>query len=759
MNNIFIYVSIGFGVLLLIGFGLGMLRSWKKSLIRFGILFGDLLISLFTAPAIAKLVVKKIATGTKIAIFNFNVDLAEVIEGIAGENISSELAGAESTTAEVATGLINILTNVALFVILFLSIWLLSLIIYWIVCAVVHHCKKEEIKKGEEKKRENIGLRFVGGFVGLLSMCAFCFAFLIPLFGTVDICNKFLDGVKQEETASAYSPASTVAGRLYYTEDEKIGKIETYIEKYEGIKTKYDKSFVGGLFNFTGLSKLGAYSFSYLTNVKSGNLDLSLTDESVAIISTYNAYKDTFVENGFNIKENDSVDGLINVYEKAATSEIVKSYMVELLPTMADKWTDGEKFFGISNPIDNEFSPVFNQVLQVFKVKSMTRIDSNIKTLLNVVKDANNNNLIATIQGDGNITEYLRGNTTLIKDTITTLSTTEEFRNNLPAIFNELLRVVYGDVVGGESTIPKSEDLNVSIDNWEAEANNLQNIFNTIMGLYGDVLDSAEAETNNVAQLGTFGKVLDLARDSKMLSESLKQFIIGYISSDKINFGSKNEIVKEKLLGYIRDKWDVAEFNYEMTFSSLAKTADVLGDLTADGKKPNLSDMEDVLKDLVKPENEESRKVVGELLKDENVSESLFGTGTTADAAKDVVQRLVEKADEKTIDDDIAAGQALLDVAQKYEDKEKGETLKPEEADTIVDSLKKSTTMMEMLKEASDAKTNPDPENSNSLGDVIKDLNDADKKAIADSVAKNQSLTEEQRGIFENLFGTGTVQG
>ena len=146
-------------------------------------------------------------------------------------------------------------------------------------------------------------------------------------------------------------------------------------------------------------------------------------------------------------------------------------------------------------------------------------------------------------------------------------------------------------------------------------------------------------------------------------------------------------------------------------------------------------------------------------MKDENVSESLFGTGTTADAAKDVVQRLVEKADEKTIDDDIAAGQALLDVAQKYEDKEKGETLKPEEADTIVDSLKKSTTMMEMLKEASDAKTNPDPENSNSLGDVIKDLNDADKKAIADSVAKNQSLTEEQRGIFENLFGTGTVQG
>ena len=538
---------------------------------------------------------------------------------------------------------------------------------------------------------------------------------------------------------------------MYYTEDEKIGKIETYIEKYADIKTKYDKSVLGGFYNFTGLGKLGALSFGYLTNVKSDNLNINLTNESVAVISTYNAYKETFVEKKFDVKNNDSVDGLKSVYDKATKSEIVNSYLVELLPTLSDKWSSGEKFFGIANPLDNEFTPVFNQILQVFRVKSLPRINSNVNALFDLIKVANNNQLIASLQDNVEITEYMKNNTTLVKEAIVTLSKTEEFRNNLPTIFNELLKVVYNDVVGGENTIPDATNVQIADDGWETEANNLQGIFNTIMGLYGDVQDNTEE--NNVDQLGTFGKVLDLSRNSKMLGNSLKEFIIGYINSGKINFGENNTKVKDKLLQYIGSEWENAEFSFEDTFSTLAETAAMLKDLQAEGKKPNLSEMGDLLKDMVG--NESSRDMLKDLLDDKEITDSLFGTDDSSKAVKDVVKSIVDGADEESLDKDIAAGQAVLDIVQ--ESKDKGGQITDENAGELVDALSSSDTMMDLLKQASDAKDSGDPSQTTPLGEMIDKLDENTKKSIADSVAGNQGLTENQRAIFESLFGEGTV--
>ena len=140
-----------------------------------------------------------------------------------------------------------------------------------------------------------------------------------------------------------------------------------------------------------------------------------------------------------------------------------------------------------------------------------------------------------------------------------------------------------------------------------------------------------------------------------------------------------------------------------------------------------------------------------DLLEDDDITESLFGTGESAEAAKDVVKQLVENAKEDKIEDDIAAGQAVLDIVQKSQDGDK--TLDENDADALVESLQKSDTIMDMLDQAA---KDQDSGTENSLQGMIDGLDDAVKGQIADSASKSGSLTPEQKTIFDKLFGQGT---
>lgn len=736
--NIFAIISSVFGVLLLFGFLIGVFRSWKKSLIRFAILIVDVVISLFVSPAIVKAVIKKVSNGTTLSIFNFNIDFSEIIENFVGGDMAKDIISAESTTNQLATSLINIVVNVVMFFVIFISLWLLSLIIYGIISLIVGHVRK---KDGEEKTQQHVWQRLIGGFVGFISMCVIAFALLIPVFGAMNICNQFLKENSAEAVASARSNSSSyIAGNLYYTEDEKIGKVETYIEKYSAYKEKYDRSFVGGFFNITGIGKLGGISFKYLTTVSSGELNVNLTDEMVVAISTYNAYKETFVENDFDIANNTSVDRLISIYDNATRSKIISSYMVELIPTMAERWTSGEKFLGIASPITGEYEKVGNELFSVFKVKSSTRIDSNIKAILNLIKVANNNNLISAYRqteagASFDVTGYLSNENTLVKDVILTLSTTQEFRNSIPTIFNELLKILYDDVVGGENPIKDISSEEISQIDWNFEAENLQNIVNEIIGIY-NVSSKATDNKTLIQELGNIGKLIDYSRQSKILSRSLKEFIIGYINSDKLNIGENSDKVKETLTKYIDEEWDNEEFSFEDAFATIGEAAMVIIEI----KEATLDGLQSILDGVIL--NEDTQKIVLELMKSDIV-ENLVGTNENSAVVKEVLIEIISETNLGNLEKDIAAGEKIIDIVNSSNREEK---LKDDEAREIVETLAESKTIMGLLEKVAD-------DESSHVSNIADKLDSEEKDLILQEIENSEKIDPDKKLILNKLFG------
>lgn len=754
--NIFLILSSVFLGLLIFGFLWGMLRSWRKSLLRFGILVIDLIIAIFCSPLIAKAIIKQVAHGTTITIFNFSFDFGDIINDLIGSNITGDMASVETVTNELATGLINVVMNIVVFFLLFIVLWLFSLIIYAIIWAIIKHAGGKGRKEKGEKKHESIWLRLVGGLVGTLSMCVIFFAFAVPVFGAMNICNNFVES--EEKKGSAYAAgisSSLICGRPYYKEDEKIGQIETYVEKYSEIKEQYDKSIVGGFCNAMGLSALGGKTFGYLTNVSAGDLKLNFSDELVAVIKTYNAYKDAFVVNQFDIKDNKSVDRLANVYDNLTGSEIINRYVVEILPTMSDKWSNGESFMGVNNPLaDSEFNPVVCKLLNVFSVKNSDRINTNVKVLFKLIKVANDpNHFIEAItstapEGENIVINYFSDNKTFVRDFINTLSETEEFRNNLPGVFNEVLKVLYDSMVGGVNPIQNLTNDQIAGINWTAEADNMQNVVNGLMEFY-KLLEMPEVEL--AEELGTVGKVIDYARRSQILSESLKSFIVGYIDSENVKFSDDvetNTKIKNELKYHIEKRWSYEEnpnFSFETTFRAIAETVKVVNNIASSIGDVSLKDFSNVLKDIVKDEG--SKDAILEIV-DSSLTDEFIGNNDSAVVIKDIFVDFIRNSSEETVDKDIAAGQKIVEVVKASENNSGLGLDDQVKSDAFVEAITGSDNMMNILKNSSE---NEGDKLSGMTSD-IDEISSNNIKSSAEKLASEGKISESHKNIILNLF-------
>ena len=318
--NIFVIASSVFFTIIVLGFAWGFFRGWCKSLIRLGVLVGDFIISLFVAPVISKAVVGNITSGSQISIFGLTIDFQSIVEGYFGSDLDSALG----TTAALASSLMNVVINVVLFILMFILINIISLIVYGIVLLV--------LRKNREKdkvKKEHIGLKFLGGFEGLISSIVLLFVFLVPFFGIMDVLNNAVkEEPKPQATASAQSLSSSfMCGELYYTDDENIGEIEYYIESYASLKKKYNSSLMGFVFKYTGLNKLGCVSFNHLSTVKVDGEKIKLNNEIVTVINTYNIYKDTFINKDLDFTKAETIDSILTIYNEAKNSSFAKKYV------------------------------------------------------------------------------------------------------------------------------------------------------------------------------------------------------------------------------------------------------------------------------------------------------------------------------------------------------------------------------------------------------------------------------------------------
>lgn len=797
--NIFLIASLTILGLLLVGFLIGYYRSWKRSLVRFFIDIGIFLVSLFTAPAISNVVIDNFTNGTSLTLPGLTFDFYDMLSKGLSPEIASDLELASGTTESLIISIMHVAINVVIFLLVFILLSMLSMLIFWITCAVIkHNRKKNGVEPKEMSKGKKIGLRFVGAGIGTISMVLLIFAFLVPIFGVMNMCNGFVQNTQSESAAAAsLNSQNMTSSRLYYTDDPSIGQVETYIATYDDLKTDFDKSPAGVVFNALGITKLGGMTFSYLTTVEHNGLKVNLTDEVVAISTVYEKYRETFIAKEFDITSESDVENVRDIYNATSGSKIVGAYLEDLLPTLCERWSNGEKFFGLELPIGGEMQGIVKEILKVFAVKNVNVINSNINVLFNLVDVLNDYDAIDSLVNQKmDFTEYLKESKThetedgkgVIYSIVMTLQSTAQLQQQLPKIFNEVLKMVYAKVVNEDTTqFDNFGEVSMAI-NYEQEAKVLQKITDdmfTIIDDFGNLGGTEEQQDKLeliLKDLVTLGEFIDLTRTSVMLNKPLKTFIDGYIGTLEEDGADENiSKIITQLKTTLNEKWGEPNYNVEALscrfanlFGVLKTSFEIAKDLENSLKDPDqfAQNIEELLTNAAGSVDKETLSGIV----DSAVNSLLDGVGeeqkeelkNVAGVVTDVLGSIVENSKDLTEEErqkEAEAVKGVFDIVKEVSESQDkkvslGETKeqKQEKAKEIVDALSGSNTIMDLIEEASQS---AEPGQESPLQKFIgdngilgagaesdQDTKDAIQSALDEAFADDAAKKE----LFEGLF-------
>lgn len=778
--DFFAWLSAVVIVLLVVGFLIGFWRNWQRALTRLLCLGVILLVAALVTPSISQLFVDNFTDGTVITIAGSRLDITEILANFLDESIVNDLMVANGTTNALVLSILHVLVNLIIFFSMFILLSILSLIIYWIVFGIIgsknrRKKREEHFASIENKNNQNVIastqkeekeqssavhwiLRTVSGFIGLVSMVFILFAFMTPVFGVMNICNKFVE--ESEPRAGAYSinmskasasslTDNVLAGRLYYKDNEKIGKVEGYIEIYSDLKYSYDHSPAGFLFNTFGISKLGILNFNQLTDVEHGGLKFNVSNELINLIKVYNIYKDTFVQDSFDLSDNNDIEAVQKIYDTAIASEISKGYVTELLPSFCERWSEDKAFLGIENPVKGDYENLFKSMLKIFQTKDVNIISNNFTVILDAIKIANNNGLIKLFWSEGDVLDYIETNTTLFSQEMMNMTKTNEFKNNIPVIFDSLIQVLYKMILEvdgnfADNTMTPSE---ISLIDFEVESKNFQSLVNNLASLANSLKNNDESSNTNSDDLAKLGKFIDQSRTSKIVKKPLETLIKDLVVSDKISLESD---IQNTLTTALNDNWDKSldEYSFETMLSTIEKTANLIDDIS--NGNAQFADLENVLSSVI--ESESMKQTIKDAL-DNNIIENLFAEDNKTDAKvlSSILNSFVtsENAKVDTLNNDITAMQQVVDMTSAVRN---NTSLLPTEntqeyADELINDFVNSKLTLEVLQKA-----NSGEEGYSEIKNVTTMANTNEKTCLKNSIEQTIEDSETQKLLFA-IFG------
>ena len=722
--NIVTIASIALGVLVLIGLLLGILRSWKKSLIRTCLLIASMLGALLLSSKVAEILMSRYVDGLVVSLFGMTIDFESIVGEIAGDLFSEG-----SALTNFATAILNIFIKLIAFLILFVSLMIVTLIIYYIIVAIMAGRRKS---KSVGTVRPRVWERLIGGFVGVVGSLVICLALFTPIFGVMNVCDKFLEN-DTKPSASAYN-TSLVAGK-FYTENKQIGQVETYLEKYDKLRQEYNSSFAGFILKYTGIDALGKATFNNLSTVTHNGLTVNFTDECVNIGNIYNLYKDNFVKNKFDLSNPDSVETIQKMYNIAKNSEVMQSVIVDLVPKMATRWTTGEKFLGIEIPIKGDLQDIVIDMLSIFKTSDFNVLDKNINVALNAIRVANKHEVISAVNSGSGILDVIdKGN--FVEEEINTLAVSSEYRRVLPEILTTTVKLAYKSVLEDPGTKLDQEFTQEKLAEivWEGEAEIIQTIVTNMFEFFDtkDVIDC----------LDEFGVVVDASRKSKILSKPVKILMTDYIN---LKVADLNSSVKNIILTAFDENWETETYSYENLFRTVQTTAKVAKDL--EGVKFTDIPLDKLL------ENDTDGKVADTVRQaiDAGVFKDLVGDENKAELYEDIIISVLDNPDNtsESTQQDLKAGQVVVNIINKSNTETSmfGDD-KESEADKAVEDLTSSTAVMDVLGLEADK---VEQGQSSTVKDFIDDMNNDDKLAFENAIINMEDGND--KTTLAKLFG------
>lgn len=726
--DIMTIISIALGVFLIIGFFLGFLRSWKKSTIRFGLIVVCFFVALLLSSKISESLMSKYVSGLVISIFGQTIDFESLVGEVAGDLVSEG-----SALTNFATALLNIFVKLIAFLIVFISLMVVTLLIYYIIVAIMSSKQK---KKAVGKITPKWWERLIGGGVGIIGSLLICIALFTPVFGVMNVCDRFFEEESKNATASAYAYENSLICGKFYTEDKNIGKVETYLEKYDKLRTDYKKSFAGFVFTYTGVDAIGKSTFNKLSTVTQNGMKVNFTTECVNIINAYNLYKTNFVENKFDLATEQSVEAVQSIYNIAKNSEVMREVVLDIVPRMASKWTNGETFLGMELPVSGDMKDIAVELLEVFNTSEFDVIDRNINVLLNAIRVANKHDIIADVNAGSELMDVIDRDD-FVKDELNTLATTPEMKRALPNIMVTTVKLAYKSVIDTEPSEPLEQEFtqeDIAKITWNNESTRMQTIV-TKMFEFFDTQDVINNLTN-------FGIVIDNARKSDVISKPVQILMYDYINLKVQGVDS----AKSVLLSAIKNNWTSEDYSYTSLFATVETTAKVAQNL----ENKTLEDMTGSLENI--KNNEELKQTVQNAV-NSGIINDLISDEKKANVYKDMINSVLNSEEELNIENEMKAGQVVSNIVNKSSNKEgnessmfAGETQeeKTQEAKDSITTLTQSNAVMDLLETESNS-------SDSAVKSYINGMNNEDKIAFENAI-RDMSAGEDQNTLAR-LFG------
>lgn len=663
--------------------------------------------------------------GLVLSIFGMTLNFEAMIGNIAGD-----LLGEGSALTNFASAILNIAIKLLSFLVVFVVLFVVTLIVYYIIVAIMASRQKS---RSVGKAKPQTWERLIGGAVGVLGSLIVCLALFTPVFGIMNVCDKFLEQ-GNANSAGAYN-SGLVCGK-FYTEDKQIGQLESYLEKYDNLRKEYKTSFAGLVFTYTGVDALGKTTFNSISTVNHNGLNVNFTDECVSFGSAYNLFKENFIKNKFDLATSESVEAIQKLYNIAKNSDVMQSIIVDLVPKMSSKWISGEKFLGMDIPVSGDMKEVMLDVLKVFNTSEFNVLNKNINVLLDVIRVANNHNIVDAVNRGDNILDVI-DNGTFVKDEINTLSESSEFRRVLPNILTTTIKLAYKSVLDepGDKLNQEFTQTQLAEIVWTEEANVAQKIVSNMFGFF---------ETEDLVDcLDDFGAVIDDARNSKILSKPVWVLMKDYID---VKAGLSDEVEPIIMDALSEENWKSSSYSYTNLFKTVQVTAKVAKDL----EEIKFTDIP--LEELLENDDEGLVQETIENAISAGLLSDLVGDETKAKVYEDMVLTVLDKSSGEnpvSIPTELRAGQVVVDIINKSNESSSmfGED-KNIEASTAVTSLSESKAVMEVLAtEAEKVEIGQD----STVKTYIDNMNEADRIAFENAIkAMDEGVSQDTLAI---LFG------
>jgi len=757
-------------VFIILGFLIGWIRGFSKSLMRFFIVLGVTVLALFVVP-----VITRAALTADISKLNINIEGVQVvtlnelvIELLAKLPYLDELVASSPTIEAIINLAPQIIVNVILFILFFFLFKWVSMIFYWIFAGIFFSRKKMK----DKDKHKFIGA-VIGAVQGFIVVCVL----LVPVFGMVETARPLVEAMRAENqeqapgageggevdpntfvynavtgeisggddnTNPSEPPAGAENGEANY--EQALNNASKYLEVF-------DKTGVVKMFNFLHLSDLDVLMFDRLTTVKDKNLELNLRAEVKTIAKAYpslKALEEKGVAGGkIDLNDETIFDDIKGAFNELYNSKVLSGIIEDLVPEMATRWRVNEPFMGINRPNfeDQDMNKLFTALLENLSTSQGANIRADVLTTVDLMKTCSKAGLLNVLTGgEANIIDIVTSeqNNGLIADIIDISLGSPTLKAVLPELINVAMNKVYVALnIQGVPEIIAPD----SID-WEKEKVYLQNVFTEVCHIYKEISDGQAAGKDALSSLNfeRLGTAFDNLRLSQLLGANSLQLMTKLLETDAIVGGTGNAELIRGFKEELAKIWTDTSVSLKSTFKSIQDTLVLAKDLANAAGDFNAENIGAIIENLAS--SDALKGVVNKVIEDDQIMGQLGLDEQTTKLVKETVSTVINfdyEAAGKNIQDDINAAVEIFDIANKV--MSKGETdevtLEAGEGTKLVETLASSGVILDTITKENSAVSGLN------IGDAISETT---RNEITEAIDANTTLTVDQQNALKALF-------